>query len=1611
MTVQSPALEDILNSWHAEASASDFNRSRHKGLAFEQFCQAFITHDEVQKMQYEPPLTYAEWASREGLPAQDIGIDLVAKMRNAEGWCAIQCKFYARGRSVRKGDIDSFLAASSRKYFSHRLIMDTTGKDWSPQLMETIRNQDPEVIRITLKDFRESSIDWVRYLETRRTFPKEPPKMPRPHQEEAIQKVTAGLAEPGTRGTLLMACGTGKTYTSLRIAEDIAGAGGHVLVLVPSLALMSQTVQAWAADTRLPLRSHAVCSDSQVGRRKRRNDDRIDLDVLDLSFPAMTDAGKLAERVSKEASGQMTVIFATYHSLPVVGVAQQEHGLPDFDLAICDEAHRTAGAQVEGEEDSHFVQIHDQNQIRAHRRLYMTATPKVYPPSARNRAGKANATLYSMGNREVYGPVLYEIGFGTAVDAGLLTDYKVIVLTVPEEGVAYTMGDTLGDSELTLDDAGKLIGCWRALSKIDREEFGEDHEVPMQRAIAYCRSIKASEQIVKAFPEVARGYQESQDHSWTEYGIASDHVDGTFQAVARADRLRWLDSVEPQDRVCHVLSNVRCLSEGVDIPSLDAILFMHPRKSQIEVVQAVGRVMREFAGKKMGYVVLPVVIPAGEDATVALNDNKTFQVVWQVLNAIRSHDERFAAMLNLIEEGKPIDRLSIIAISDWKPSGSSGGGHDPPPLPPPIPIPTLFPEAIRAKIVEKCGNRRYWDEWAVDVAEIARKHIVRITDMVNRNEAAQEVFDEFLAELRDDLNDGITKEDAIEMLAQHMVTRPVFEALHGDAKFVDQNPISRGMQLVLDVLKPANIEVEAESLGEFYASVARRAKAARTRGARQRIITELYDKFFRNAFPKTAERLGIVYTPVELVDFILYSVDALLQDEFGESLSSEGVGILDPFTGTGTFITRMIQNGLIAPELLRKKYHTNIHANEIMLLAYYIAAVNIEEAYQVLVEPEEYQRFAGIVLTDTFDMQYREDEIAELMQDNSEQRKRQKEAKIWAIVGNPPWSKGQRSENDDARNQSYPKLNQRIDDTYASFSVATNKNSLYDSYILAIRWASDRIGERGVIGFVTNAGWLEGIAMDGMRKCLVREFTSIYVLNLRGQARTQGERRRKEGGNVFGSGSRAPVSVLLLVKNPERTGCTIRYHDIGDYLSREEKLKKVKEFGGIQGVDWEDIIPNDDYDWLNQREEGFGKFMALGDKRNRNVSVIFQNYSGGVKTNRDAWCYNYSEIALRENIRRMIRFYHAERERLVQGNTTGSSLTPAEVTRLVDNDPTKISWTRALKNDLRRNKELNMEEGRITTSQYRPFTPAKLYFSRQLNEMVYQMPQIFPHADAENLLICVTGKGAGRPFSALMVNQIPDLQTMFNCQCYPLWLYGNGDEDSTIFTDSYEADSHGYAKRSAITDDALRKFQKNLGDEIISPEDLFYYIYGVLHVPHYRTRYANNLRIELPRIPLPKDAAQFWMLAEAGRNLGVLHVGYEEVQEYPIEFAKGGWEPKDGTPSEDWFRVGNRSMQHPGKARQKDQSCIMYNDHITIKGIPPEAHDYVVNGKPAIAWIMERQRVKTDRDSQIVNDANRFAIETMKDPAYPLRLLAKVITVSLETNRIVDTLREVEFES
>lgn len=615
---------------------------REKGDYFELLAKDFLKNDPVYTQQYSDVWTYSEWAKAQGIDARDTGIDLVAKLVDEEGYCAIQCKFYDEKHRITKKDIDSFFTASGKAPFTRRLIIDTTSAEWSEHAEDALNGQSIPANRIGLRDLEQSPIDWGGYAREQKIVLKEKKSL-RDHQVKALNAVEEGLQE-AERGKLVMACGTGKTFTSLKIAETLAGKGKRVLYLVPSLALMSQTVREWSNDTETPLHSFAVCSDVQVGKRKAK-DDLSDINAHDLAFPATTDAMKLAQKISgdligKDAAERMTVVFSTYQSIQVISDAQNKYGMDDFDLIICDEAHRTTGAKLAGEDESNFVKVHYQDYIKGKKRIYMTATPRIYHDTVKAKADEADAVLCSMDDVELYGETLHEITFSEAVSKGLLTDYKVIVLAMDEEVVSASVQNRLSneDSELDLDDATKIIGCYRALTKLDLQDDLRADSNPMRRAVAFCRDIKSSKLIVDEFAAVVDEYLTEQGEDRDEaLHCAAQHVDGTYKAKERETLIDWLNNVEDAN-TCHILSNARCLSEGVDVPALDAIMFMHPRKSQIDVVQSVGRVMRLAPNKNLGYVILPVGVPAGLSAEEALNNNEKYKVVWQILNALPKLD-------------------------------------------------------------------------------------------------------------------------------------------------------------------------------------------------------------------------------------------------------------------------------------------------------------------------------------------------------------------------------------------------------------------------------------------------------------------------------------------------------------------------------------------------------------------------------------------------------------------------------------------------------------------------------------------------------------------------------------------------------------------------------------------------------------------------------------------------------------------------------------------------------------------------------------------------------------------------------------------------------------
>lgn len=1657
-TQSARAFDELLAQYRALSDSE-----RMKGNLFEQLVRQYLLNDAQMRLEFQEVYLWKDWPGNQNLP--DTGIDLVGVLRDRDGEAgdavAIQCKFYSTSHRIQKSDIDSFLSESGKHPYQGRIIVETTGEEWSSNAKNAIEGQQIPVSAIGLTDLRNSDIDWSTYrLETPEAGVEHlERKSLRDHQVNAIRDVFDGFKE-SDRGTLVMACGTGKTFTSLKIAEKLAennDGSARVLFMVPSLALMSQTLGEWATECEVPFHAWSVCSDIKVNRRRANQEDIADISITDLKTPPTTDPRKLVDSLSRSTDdGGLQVVFATYQSIDVVAEAQELGGSSwrDFDLIICDEAHRTTGVTLSGEDESSFVKVHDNDLIRADRRLYMTATPRLFKPEVKNAAKEKDAVLSSMDDEAIYGPVFHKLGFGQAVSLGLLTDYKVVVLAVPEDQVSgIYQNQTADGGELNLPEIAKLAGVWNALAKRKSGtldiSYGDDL-TPMRRAVAFAKDIKTSKWVADEFPAlVANNLQDlTNDDTSDNLGVEARHVDGTMNAIVRGEALDWLkedlEEEEEEDSfgldapTCRILTNARCLTEGVDVPSLDAVIFLNPRKSQVDVIQAVGRVMRKAPNKNFGYVVLPIAIPFGMTPEEALSDNERYKVIWQVLQALRAHDERFDATINSIgyNTGDPTSILvDIVDLTKKKPvenhlDGSAkdsddhdGGGNGTKKA-----IqgafafsPVDWKDAVYSRIVKKVGDRLYWDDWSKDIADIASRYISLI-DHLLEDLALQDTFGQFVESLKQILNPSIDGAQAVEMLAQHLITKPLFDAMFEDQSFAEQNPVSRAMQGVLDAIGDNDVFVkEREPLEAFYTTMVARIKEIDNIAGKQEIMRTLYDNFFSKAFPQMSDRLGIVFTPVPVVDYILHSANDALKQHFGMTLGDPGVDLLEPFLGTGTFISRLLSSGIIKEDQLEHKYKHEIFGNEIVLLSYYIASINIENTYrQVRAEqgyPDEYTEFEGIALTDTFQLHESDDKLDSDgfdFAENIERLKRQRQARIKVIVMNPPYSGKQASANDNNQNLDYPRLNARIESTYALKSTASSKVKLYDSYYRALRWATDRIGTAGVLAFVSNNSFLDDNSAAGVRLTLQDEFSDIYIYNLRGGVRgKRGDTAKREGGNVFPI--MTGVAITVLVKRESQDGpVRIHYMESDDYLTAQEKIDLLLADRSITGTfplgEPRLIRPNGHGDWISQRDETFTRFQPLGDKTTKGKEVtpgIFRQYSLGLNTNRDSWCYNFSETEVAMNVSRMIDNYNSQRESHVQ-----------------DFDPTKVAWSSSLESYFKRGLEIEFEKGRIRKSIYRPFCCQYVYFDQHLNHRTGQLPQLFPSPNHPNLAIGST-QDYRKPWSHLMTELLADLNMLSATQFFSLYTWRElpSGENATpslldlaregTFSGTFDF-SHsiheqvpelidGYERLDNITDATLRVYRDHYGERLspegeqIAKEDIFFYIYALLHHPDYRERYEADLKKMLPRIPM---VPEFWEYSNIGRELAELHVSYETIEPYPLTES---WALD--APTEEWQRYRVEKLAWGKKGKDKDTSRLIYNDYLTFSDIPAEINDYQIGGRSPLEWMIDRYKMVQDKKSGIVNDPNDYFRE-VGQPRYLADLIKSLVTVTMRTIELTKALPE-----
>lgn len=1609
-----------------------------KGAKFEKLIKRWFLTDPEYANVLDKVWLWEEFPGKESMGGVDLGIDLVAKTDEGKFW-AIQCKCYQDDAVISKKMVDSFIANANRQFVDDemhtnrfdKLFWVSTTSHWGKNAQESIKHQAIQFVPIYTNRLQESSVNWKDLVEGK--LGKEAlleGKTMRPHQIEALTKAHEYFKNYD-RGKMIMACGTGKTYTSLKIVENETKGKGLVLYMVPSIALLSQGLESWAEDSQYKLKPVCICSDARAS--KYADDDENNL--LDMTFPASTDVDTIVKRLKfYQDKGDFIVVFSTYQSIDVVSKAQAkllhetDGKFGKFDYIVCDEAHRTTGAKSEKKSESHFTKIHDNDFIQGAKRLYMTATPRYYKDSVKKDAEEKDFILWSMDDESIYGKEFYRIGFGKAVSLGLLTDYKVLVLTVSEDELSDELKAGIKkDTELNADDYTKLVGCVNGLSKRIKGDNGatiQEDPSKMHRAVVFCSSINrgkrstggiCSTEFAEEFPKIAKLYKNDvqEEEKQQVVDVEVQHIDGTMNAQLRADKLEWLKEETGDDDKCRILSNVRCLSEGVDVPALDAVIFASARDSQVDVVQSVGRVMRSFHDKKFGYIIVPVVLPPGANPDDILGkESHRFNVVWDILNALRAHDDEFNATVNKINLNKNKPSKVVIGTipghtfamrNDGGVSGHDADGEN---------VNTQLSQeeiakqleikfgplqdGIYAKLVEKVGDRLYWENWAKKVGDIAQKFIYRINELIKSGKAAKE-FDAFLKGLQQNINPSVDEEQAIEMIAQHMITRPVFDALFEKYRFVENNAVSRSMQKMLDLLEKEELDRDTEALSNFYEDVRKNVSDIDNLEGKQSIIKTLYEKFFKGAFPKTVEKLGIVYTPVECVDFIIRSVNDILKSDFGCTLSDENVNILDPFVGTGTFITRLLQSGLIKSEDLERKYRQEIFCNEIVLLAYYIADVNIESVFHELMNREKYLSYDGICLTDTFQISEHEEGKIDnsWFPENSANVDKLKKLPIQVIIGNPPYNAKQKNANDNSQSQKYEHLDARVAETYSIHTNSTNKNSVYDSCIKAFRWASDKIlsnNEGGVLAFITNGKWIDDTAREGFRKSIEKEFSKIYVLNLRGNQYTGGELSRREGGKIFGSGSRTPISITILVKKPNQaqdTKAAIYYHDIGDYLSREQKLALVRKFKSVdsKALKWQLIHPNEKGDWLNQRDGSFDEFIGMTPERKFKTSSQswFILNSRGNETGRDTWVYNYSQKALNNHINIIVNEYNKN-----VGCKSKDEL---------NYDETKVSWTSSLISKVLKGQSIH-NENIFADAVYRPFCKMRTYRGEDLIHRYGQFREIFPTPDSKNVVICVSGIGGTKESSTFVTNHIPDLNILdAGTQCFPLYWYEKKESlQLSLFDEEPQAE---YVRRDGISNWILNEVRSRLKIKSIDKEMIFYYIYGFLHSPEYRSTFEADLKKSLPRIPIIEDVDAFNDFYQAGKALAKLHLGYENVPAY------------EGLEIEDTYR-GKDAYEHYAvspkmKFPKKDlKDTIIYNDYIIIRHIPAEAYDYIVNGKSAIEWLMERYAITIDKKSGIKNNPNDWSREH-DNPRYFFDLVCSIVNVSVKTMEIVGKLPKLSF--
>lgn len=1701
-------VADPSNSW----------TEKDKGDWLEHAVLAYLNCPEHKNLSgYEWAVRWKDWDDKGLMPQQDLGIDIVVKRRDGK-FIAVQCKTRSEQHDLEKKEIEPVIALSTADSRFEKALVYHTGRGLTGPAKK-LAYQHGEFFaainrtRLTrpcdqydLK-FPGLGEKWKPVSVSPRT------KYDlRDYQHEAVNAACHGLAQPGVdAGKLVMPCGTGKTFTAQHIAEKHAGVGGKVLVLVPSISLMSQTMREWSQQIKdVPHRYLGVCSDESTGQTR---EDEFSQPIWELDLPVTTDHSKLAEALGKSSPNEMTVVFSTYQSLDKIQRAQAISGTV-FDLAMMDEAHRTTGVEQGGRE-SKFRLIHDRTFVKATHRLYMTATPKIYvDPKNKTTLTAEDHDVYSMDDTDVYGEVLYEMSFAEAVEKKLLSPYKVVLLGVRKEehsGVLHdyivaTLREKLENKprrdkskkpkQAVVDEqlAAKILGVTKFAGNFPEPSGIEPRpgDQPLQTILVFTNTI-ASSQAAAIGLDYGDDILKVIDKAWEARGIdmEADHVDGSFPADERDRMLDWLRRSIEDVNTCRVLSNAKCLSEGVDVPALDGCVFLEPRTSQIDVVQAVGRIMRKHKNKDCGWVILPVCTTLPDDTTDADDIDsyirKDWKAAWSVMRALAAHDDTFRAEIeataSLLAGGGIPEKNS--GRTSFAGSLNPEAGHDDE-----LDEAADFTTSIQGELFAKWR----WEEisslvYPVIVTQLGGKIALNtagetaglltseirtlIRNTKNRslpdhyNQEVATALDEFHEEMREAVSERLTKSAVDDMVAQHVVMEPVFSAFFEGSTFRASSPMAKAINKLLERLTAAGLDLEKlreKQMGGFYKQV--RSTVIAMDGdpaAFQGYLKEVWNAFFRApAFRTTADKLGIAYTPIEVVDFINRSASWILREHFDTTLGSQNVGIIDPFCGMGTFLARILDSpDLIPNDVLDHKYNNELYAAELVLLAYYIAAVNIEQAYhQRKAGDVIYEPFKQVVLQDTLES-FRGKRLPGT-EENPEISREMLEASIRVIVSNPPYSAGKKVEGGaDEENESYPEIEAVIRGEMAD--VAAKKGpALYNSFVKALVWAEDRLRNGGVIGYIIPAEWLKAKTHEGLRRWIDKKFDKAWILDLAGNCKTSGDEWRREGGNIFGSDTQSPVCILMLSQQPgtSAASCEVWYRRVNDYMSIDDKKAWISEIGDVsaasEATGWIKLTLNHKGRWFDSEHEGWESWLPLfstDKKASEETATVFASTSLGLNSGRDYLAFNSSKSKIREIAETAVEIYEDHRARVIEPSSSN-----------IDS----FKWNDVAKKALRRGTKLSEKEIRIEPLMYRPFFPQWCHWEKSLNTGHYSLDEIFPPGliDERELSLSLSLSSGRYPqgpsqqpqFTPVPTQQIITPSTWLESrdtsqgtqsdhllpmeQCgsgnlvsrlslsrsrqshdlsSPMEMEGNSTKGASSATMTailwhqrgerlahctpmisdygwhgksatrmlprwaaprttkggiFELPSapDGWELKDNISTEAVKSFRTHydsLGVSAnIDSDRLFCYVYAMLHHPNYLTENSDSLSQEIPRVPFAPDFDRF---ADIGAMLLDCHLGWQAAEPWPLE--------RDTTLSFDqsnpnswrfkrlrWEDDGRKKTKESLKAESADDSAkpseadfknaIVINEHLTIRGIPKEAHTWEIGSRSALDWIVDQYKIR-----------------------------------------------------